>query len=234
MLPWFFIICSCNHKVSTSIVKKHPTLDYKTEVLVLDLTEKIPENAEVIGEVKLGDTGFSTKCNYELAIEKAKLEARKFGGNVIKITEHKSPSALGSTCHRIKATIIKVANTESIKRTFAATEDKITDEDFATLNVFRHQGYGSLVKYNLHFNDSILCKVSNNFKTTVKLNKEGLNTLWAKTESRSEITINVINGKTYYLRCSIGVGASVGRQKLELVDSKIGRMEFESIRTVEK
>jgi len=41
-----------------------------------------------LGKIKIGDTGFSTDCSYEKAIEIAELEARKVGGNAVKITKH--------------------------------------------------------------------------------------------------------------------------------------------------
>jgi len=41
------------------------------------LEEKEPDNAEFLGHVKIGDTGFSTNCSYATIIDDAKLEARK-------------------------------------------------------------------------------------------------------------------------------------------------------------
>ena len=87
-----------------------------------------------------------------------------------------------------------------------------------------------MVGYDLHLGDSTICRVKNNFKTTLHIKKEGLNTLWAKTEAKSEVSIDVKMGKTYYLRCGITMGAFVGRPKLALIDSKTGRPEFQSFK----
>lgn len=73
--------------------------------------------------------------------------------------------------------------------------------------------------------------MKNNYKTTLHVKKDGLNTLWAKTEAKFEVPINVKTGKTYYVRCGITMGAFVGRPKIELIDSKTGKAEFESIKT---
>ena len=62
------------------------------------------------------------------------------------------------------------------------------------------------------------------------IKKDGLNTLWAKTEAKSQVPIDIKLGKTYYLRCGIAMGAFVGQPKLELVDSKAGKPEFESFK----
>lgn len=91
-----------------------------------------------------------------------------------------------------------------------------------------------LVKFNLYLGDTVICKVRNNFKTTVHIKKDGLNTLWAKTESKSEVPIDIEFGKTYYLRCEVTMGALVGRPKLELVDNKTGKLEFESFKAKHK
>lgn len=224
----FIFFSSCSPKISTSLSKSYPPLDYKQEVLVIGLDEAVPENSEVLGQVKIGDTGFSTNCDYDIVIDKAKLEARKAGGNAIKIIEHTPPSAMGSSCHRITAKILKIDNIENY--TPKVEQEVLLDVDYAILNVYRYSGAGALVSYNLYLGDSVICRVKNNFKTTLHIKKDGLNSLWAKTEAKSEVPIDVKMGKTYYLRCGITMGAFVGHPKLELIDSKTGKAEFESIK----
>lgn len=221
-------LSSCNPKISTSISRSYPPLDYQQEVVVIGLDQPEPDNAEVLGQVKTGDTGFSTNCSYEVVIDKIKLEARKAGGNAIKVIEHKTPSAMGSSCHRITARILRVENIESF--TPEVEQELLLDVDYAILNVYRYGGAGAMVSYDLYLGDSIICRVKNNYKKTILIKKDGLNTLWARTEAKSEVPIDVKMGKTYYLRCGITIGAFVGRPKLELIDSKTGKAEFESFR----
>lgn len=104
----FIVLSSCNPKISTSLSKSYPPLDYRQDVVVIGLNQPEPENAEVLGKVNAGDTGFSTNCGYDLVIDKIKLEARKAGGNAVKIIKHIPPSILGSSCHRITAKILRV------------------------------------------------------------------------------------------------------------------------------
>lgn len=219
---------SCNPKISTSISKSYPALDYKQEVVVFGLDQSEPDNAEVLGQVKIGDAGLSTNCSYDIVMDKAKLEARKAGGNAIKIIEHKPPTAMGSECHRITARILKVENIENYRP--KAEEEVLLNVDYAILNVYRYSGTGALVSYDLYLGDSVICRVKNNFKTTLHIEKDGLNTLWARTEAKSEVPIDIKMGKTYYLRCEITMGAFVGHPKLELIDSKTGKAEFESFK----
>jgi len=223
---------SCSPKITTNLVKNNPPLDYKQEVIVIGLSQEEPENGQVLGQVKIGDTGFTTNCSFDIVIDKAKLEARKAGGNVVKIIKHKFPSLMGSSCHRITAKIIKVKNIE--RYAIEEKEEDLLDVDYAILNVYRYKGAGALVGYDLYLGDSLLCRVRNNFKKTIHIKNDGLNSLWARTEVKSEIPISIKKGKTYYLRCSLSLGAFVGRPKLELVDSKTGKHEFESFNAKNK
>ena len=231
MLTALVFFNSCSPKISTSITKTYSPLDYKQEVIVIGLDQAEPDSSESLGEVKIGDTGFSIDCGYDVVIDKAKVEARKAGGNAIKIIEHKPPTAMGSSCHRITAKILKLKDIEYYLPT---DNDTLLNVDYAILNVYRYGGTGALVNYDLYLGDSVICRVQNNYKTTLYIKKDGLNTIWAKTESKSEIPIDIQMGKTYYLRCGITMGILVGRPKLELVDRKIGKAEFESFKAKNK
>jgi hypothetical protein len=156
------LICSCAPKVSTSISKKYAPLDFREEVYIIGLQEPEPQNSVLLGTVKIGDTGFSTNCSWEVVIDKAKLEARKAGGNAIKITEHTPPNAM-STCHRITARILKVENFD-ITTVVSSVDTSLIHADYALLHIYRFGGYGALVSYNLHLGDTVLCRVSDNWK----------------------------------------------------------------------
>ncbi|MTI29266.1 hypothetical protein, partial [Xanthovirga aplysinae] len=180
VLMVFIALGACHPKVITSLNKSYAALDYKQEIIIIGLDKIVPEGSELLGEVIIGDTGFSTNCNYEIAIEKAKLEARKAGGNALKIVEHKFPSFWSSSCHRIKAKILRVKDLSVFEQ--EVREEVAKNLDYAILNIYRFGGTGALLSYDLYLGDTVLCRVKNNFKTTVKINKEGLNSLWSKTE----------------------------------------------------
>lgn len=107
ILPLAIYLLSCAPSVSRTFIKKYAPLDYKERVIVYGLNYQEPSNAEILGQIKIGDTGLTTDCSYKTVIEKAIFEARKIGGNVIKITEHQTPD-FWSSCHRITAKILKV------------------------------------------------------------------------------------------------------------------------------
>ncbi|MGC3976814.1 MAG: hypothetical protein QM751_00365 [Paludibacteraceae bacterium] len=221
---------SCSPKITTTISKQYPALKFNDDVKVFVLQDPTPTNSEEIGVVKIGDTGFSTNCDWEIVIEKAKLEARKVGGNAIKIIEHTPPSAFGSSCHRITAKILKVASFDS-PQVNNIIDSTLINADYALLHIYRNSGAGMLISYDLHLGDTVICRVKNKWKTTVKIKKDGLNTLWAKTETKQELPINIKFGKEYYIRCSVVMGAFVGRPRIELIDNFNGKPEFQAIKS---
>lgn len=226
------IIGSCSPKAVTNLTTTYKPLDYDQEIVVIGLEQNIPEGSEELGRVKIGDSGFTTNCGYETVINKAKEEARKAGGNSIKITEHKPPTMMGSSCHRITATILKIQDVNVFLA--ESNEEELLDIDYAIINVYRYGGAGALVNYDLYLGDSVICRVKNNFKTTVQTKQEGLNSIWARTEAKAEIPVDIKYGKVYYVRCGIGMGVFVGQPTLELVDSKTGKAEFEAFNAKNK
>jgi hypothetical protein len=222
------ILFSCAPKISTTISKSYSTLDYFEEVRVLGIQDSIPSTTEELGIIKIGDAGFTTNCGWDVVIEKAKIEARKVGGNAIKIIKH-TPPDMGSSCHRITAKILKVDKFDPIPIT-VAVDSSIIKTDYAVLNVYRFSGTGAFVNYDLHLGDSVICRVSNKWKKSIKIKKDGLNTLWAKTEAKAELPINIKFGHEYFIRCSVTMGAFVGHPKIDLVNNQTGKVEFQSIK----
>lgn len=214
-------------RINTSITKEYPPLDYKEDVKVFYLNDSISSKAEELGFIDLGDTGFTTKCNLEQMLEYAKIEARKIGGNAIKIIKHKSPD-LSSTCHRIVLLVFKISDSDIPK-----AQDSIVDsvkKDYALLHVYRVGNYGYLVEYDLYLGDSVICRVESDWRKTIRIKKDGFNSLWARTETKQEVPINIKLGQEYYIRCDVGMGAFVGRPVIEVVSNDIGRYEFKSVK----
>lgn len=55
---------------------------------------------------------------------------------------------------------------------------------------------------------------------------------WAKSESRSAVTIDVETGKTYFLKGTVGVGFLVGRPHLTIVSSETGMSEIKECKLI--
>jgi hypothetical protein len=100
-------------------------------------------------------------------------------------------------------------------------------DDIALLHIYRRGSMkGAMISYTLHLDDEAIFKVKNNAKTTVSISAAGTHTLWAKTESKTEIPIDIQPGKEYYIRCGIKFGFFVGKPKIEIVDNQTGKTEF--------
>ena len=207
-----FVATACSPKVSKTITKSYAPLDYKEDVLVLDLQTPVPDGTDEMGTVKIGDTGFTNDCDWNTVIEKAKVEARKVGGNAIKITEHKPPTAMGSSCHRITAVILHVENAAEIAAA-VKIEDVAADWDYALLHIYRHSGQGALVGYDVYLGNDVICRAKNKWKTTIQIRSFGLNTVWASTESKTELSVNFEPGREYYIRCGVKWGLQLDDQR---------------------
>lgn len=231
LIVLILILGACGPKVGMHLMKKYEPLHYDEIVQVYTLQESAPFNAEPLGTIKIGDSGFTTRCSLSDVVELARLEARKVGGNALKIIEHTEPN-LGSSCHRITAEILRVSPSDVIAEDdiYSVPEEKST-ASYATLHVYRPKNYlGSAIGYQLHLGDSVVCKVKNNFKYTVQLTREELLEIWAKTESKESVMLNVKFGEEYYLRCGLGMGVMVGRPALDLIPGEQGKTEFAMVK----
>lgn len=231
-LPQFSLICllflvSCGPKISTSILKTYPGIDYKQDIVVLDLDQEAPPEAEVLGTVKVGDTGFTSRANgqFDVVLGKAKLEARKAGGNAIKITQHLFPG-FNSTSHRITCDILRVDDPESL---LPARVEVSEHPDYAMLYFFRSSGAGALVSYDVHLGDSTVCRMGPNTTGAIKVESAGRFEVWARTESKVSLPLDIELGKDYYIECSVSMGAFVGRPAFSLCDRAGGKSAYESI-----
>lgn len=217
-------LVSCG-PVSTKLLNSYEPLPEDQAIVVVGIKDPIPENAEVLGEVKIGESLTTVKCGYDYAIADAQYEAKKVGGNAIKIIEHDPPNSIFRTCHIIRAKILKLEPPIEL----VEEEDTRHDGNFALLHIYRYNAFaGAALGYKLYLNDTQLCKVKNNFAASFQIPIEGNAVLWAKTESKTKVPIRLEKGKTYYVRCRLKMGVLLARPDLELMEEKAGKVEFEA------
>jgi len=71
------LLVSCSPKIRSNLANTtFSPLGINEEVIFLEITESVPENSVFIGEIKIGDSGFSTDCGYNKVIEEAKETAK--------------------------------------------------------------------------------------------------------------------------------------------------------------
>lgn len=95
------LLFSCSPKITTSFETTAKALTIEDKVAFLDLHHAVPEGAKKIGNAHFQDSGFSTDCDFNSNLIKARKIAREKGANIIKVTEKKTPD-LWSSCYRIK------------------------------------------------------------------------------------------------------------------------------------
>lgn len=225
------VICGCSPKVASKISSSYQPLGQNEEVAVIDVDQPQPENAVVLGSIRIGDSGFTTKNGtYEAVLNIAKQQARQAGGNVVKLTEHKSPDAF-STIHRIKADVLRVDNITDILAAEQENENLVySHPDYAVIYFYREPGSAPLVVYDVHIGDVKVFESRSKNYAEVKVYDEGEISIWAKTESKDELPLTVKNGCEYYVRCGTTIGVFIGRPKLEKISNMSGRKEYESLK----
>lgn len=235
VLILFCVSCSTSIKTQNFGSALSPLPD-DAEIVVMAETDAAPANAIKLGKVRIGDSGFTTKCDYNTVIEQAKQEARKTGGNALKITKLKEPTVLGSTCYRIEADILKIRDTQTYLEKIKREQDSITrskfpeNPDYALLYIYRPKsGVGALLNYTVHLNGVPVAKIYNGTKEVVEIRKEGMQVIRASLETETIIGADIKFGEEYFLECGINTGVFIGRPRLNLVDKKIGREQFEKI-----
>jgi len=99
-------LSGCAHKIVRVDYTRGVVTPVACDVEVLKFADFSNQDYEVIGKIKLGDTGFSVSCSEETAIKILKSEACSLDGSVVNITSEIFPGM--SSCYRCEADIIKM------------------------------------------------------------------------------------------------------------------------------
>lgn len=201
------------------------------QVLVIRQNEQ-PSNARKVAKIKVRVNPDKT---FEDAITKASKRAKKKRGNVISLQRVKYPGVFHPNL-TIKADVCYVDN---VATHIAAKEHKIdsavgslldASADYSLLYVCRPRNYyGSAIKYNLHLDDSVMCRVKNAQQYKIQLTKIGNVKIWSRTEARKTIELDVEPGKVYFLNCYVEPGLFVGRPSFKLTNTYYGIDELMNI-----
>ena len=123
LLPLF--LGSCAPKVLTEINNPHTPVVTANEVRLYEVGDSVPQSAELIGWVKVLDSGLSTHCQYDQVVALAKEKTAQSGGNALALTDHRKPS-IWSSCHQIAGNMLLIDETkkhETYTRATTPVED---------------------------------------------------------------------------------------------------------------
>lgn len=101
--------------------------------------------------------------------------------------------------------------------------------DYAVIHLYRGAGMITSLNYDVHIGEEKVFRAKINSKTEVKIYDEGEVQVWAKTESRNILPLNVRKGKDYYVSCDVLPGLVIGRPDLRSMSEDIGKVEYMSI-----
>ena len=253
------VLVACGPKVIVSTDAPYAPLEDWVDIKVLDISDTIPSFSQNLGTLKIWDRGYSVGCDKEDVLYLAKAETRKVGGNALKLTQYLEPDSesgcvrIEATMLNIKRvirqrpqSIVKIpvhpvftppnTNFKSIQtipgtiQETTPTRPSMTNDKSALLHIYRVNNiWNTNFCYDLFLGDSFLCRVGNDWKTTIKLTDDGYNYLWASTESKAQLPLKIEFGKEYYIRCGSSMGGWVARPSIELRDTEIGSNEFKTI-----
>ena len=147
LLPLF--LGSCAPKVLTEINNPHTPVVTANEVRLYEVGDSVPQSAELIGRVKVLDSGLSTHCQYDQVVALAKEKTAQSGGNALALTDHRKPS-IWSRCHQIAGNMLLIDET---KRHETYTRATTPVEDSKECNCeeqsrFRHNTFYANIGYS--------------------------------------------------------------------------------------
>ena len=223
------LLTSCSATLSSKLVKNYQPLSEDNKIFILEAAANVPFQSELIGDVKIGDSGFSVDCGYNKVMTEAMSMARKAGANIIKINELKEPDFFGSSCYRLKAKIYRNMDAQVLAQLDDKNRSRLPqDADYAVVYFYRPSNeHGGFLGYKVNVaNDSVIGRMRNGEKFEFHTKKFGKQTFYGQIETHEEVTINVEKGQEYYVRCGVKTGNFVGRPELTAVENYIGRKEF--------
>lgn len=126
-----FFLSSCAPKIKIGIVHPLPALPDTARLVLLSFEDSLTgQPAVYIGNIRFGDAGLSTNCDYDEEVGMLTNAARKNGANLVKITFHKAPDRL-SSCDRIQANLYFDEGCRDFERQFPWSSKRRLDwKDF--------------------------------------------------------------------------------------------------------
>lgn len=213
-------ILFCSLKVSTVVMKSYPAQDVSDNIRVIGIDEPLPEYSEYIGAITVEEKGNTLDVTWDVFVQIAQNEVHKSGGNAIKIVKRSSPEATGNNCYRLTASIYNVSDLSLVP-----SDSSASNNQYALFYIYSKQS----TDYDLYLGKKRLCHPNVNIKDVVKIDKDGLNMIWAQCGSRTDIPVDIVMGHEYYIRCGMSGTAHDKRSSLEIVNSTVGRAEYNAI-----
>ena len=146
LLVNLILLCSCAPKINRNLLRESDLQVNKLEeVHVIGLDENVPMKSQYIGNIKIGEAGFTINCGYDEMILECKKEAKVLGANIVKLIKVKNPD-FWSNCYRIEAKLY-VNKSPEYKEDVPISID-YSSEERATLELLQGLIQGEFIFYD--------------------------------------------------------------------------------------
>ena len=237
------LLSSCSPRI-ISVIKKTHSSNFNDSVFLYEINQTVNCNYEDLGTFKIDNTDLTKLSKYDKIINYAKSEARKIGGNAIKILDHTGPQAemmgLGvafTTSHNAVFKILKIFPDQPASKTqqndstlFGKSALYFYEQNNEFSSYYRPTGMESIAfsmgyGYQLLLDDSLIVKMGKNWKKSAFITqKKGNHIIKAKIKDGNfQIPLNLESGKDYYVRLRYSVS---GKRYFEVVSNDLGEFEY--------
>lgn len=100
-----FLISSCTHQIIRTGYQTDKSESKNCDIVIKKFMT-ITDSLQKVGEIKLGDSGFSVACSEAHALEILRKEGCALNANIVNIVEETRPDFL-SSCYRCRAVFYK-------------------------------------------------------------------------------------------------------------------------------
>ena len=101
--------------------------------------------------------------------------------------------------------------------------------DYAVIHFYRTRNFVK-TPYDVYLGDQAVYRSKDRSKAVVKVDKPGKYEVWAKTETRESIVLDIEPGKDYYVKTYVGMGVVIYRPLLMPVPRETALAEMRAIR----
>ena len=142
-------IYSCSPKIIVNTVNKLEETKQHEGFAVFGINDTFDTTGgKYLGEIKIKDSGLTIDCNYENAIKLGEAEARKLGGNTLKVIVHKLPDIF-SQCHQITGSVYKLSDISKYEKKIIWNENRPFEA--ATSSYFDYNYSGRVFQGKIKF-----------------------------------------------------------------------------------
>ncbi|WP_448522119.1 hypothetical protein, partial [Schleiferia thermophila] len=194
--------CSVKKGAEVKTINKLPTLEFYDDVIIISDQSLLPDNRRDVGTIQVTHSDYhDVPCGWIERLTAAQLEARKYGGNLIlldKITGHVNLAT--NSCGVISGYVYNVDESTLYRLKNQRINGGLRNKyDFARV-VFIKPTFAT--NYSIYVNKENLGLIKGGEIVEYKTKNKELLVIWAKTDRKSKLVMNVEPGYDYFVLCN--------------------------------